>query len=325
MTKVPTTDVDRCVRQVRRLAAAGCRLVRIAVPRRADTIAFGQIVQKVRVPLIADVHFCADRAVEAIEAGAAKIRLNPGNIKQREDICRIIDAAKMHRVAARIGVNEASIRDLKKAPVPPEERTALMLEEMSGYVRLFENRGFDQIVLSAKSSDALRTIEVNRAIAEAFGYPMHLGLTHAGLPADASIPSAVALGTLLAEGIGDTIRVSAAGDPVVETEIAKAIALSLGLLDRTRPELIVCPTCGRTEIDIVKLAKRVEKALRKIRKPCRIAVMGCIVNGPGEAADADIAVCAAREKAAFYLHGRKIAIVPETEIIPRLLAAIEQL
>ncbi len=325
MTKVPTTDVERCVRQVRQLARAGCRLVRIAVPRRADTIAFGQIVQKVRVPLIADVHFSADRAVEAIEAGAAKVRLNPGNIKKREDIFRIIDAAKMHRVAARIGVNEASIRDLKKAPVPPEKRTTLMLEEMSGYVRLFEDRGFDQIVLSAKSSDTLRTIEVNRAIAESFSYPMPLGLTHAGLPGDASIPSAVALGTLLAEGIGDTIRVSAAGDPVVETEIAKAIALSLGLLDRTRPELIVCPTCGRTEIDVVKLAKRVERALRKVRKPCRIAVMGCIVNGPGEAADADIAVCAAREKAAFYLHGRKIAVVPEMEIVPRLLAAIEQL
>ncbi len=325
MTKVPTTDVARCVRQVKQLVAAGCGLVRIAVPRRADTVAFGQIVQKVKIPLIADVHFSADRAVEAIEAGAAKIRLNPGNIKKREDIFRIIDAAKQHRVAMRIGVNEASIRDLKKAPVPPEKRTALMLDEMRSYLGLFEGRGFDQIVLSAKSSDALRTIEVNRAIAEAFGYPMHLGLTHAGLPADASIPSAIALGTLLAEGIGDTIRVSAAGNPVVETGIANNILISLGLLARTRPELIVCPTCGRTEIDIVKLAKRVDKALSKVEKPCRVAVMGCVVNGPGEAADADIAVCAAKEKATFYLHGKKIAIVPEAEIISRLLAAIDSL
>lgn len=325
MTKVPTTDVDRCVRQVRRLVRAGCGLVRIAVPRRADTIAFAQIVQKVRVPLIADVHFSADRAVEAIEAGAAKVRLNPGNIKKQEDIFRIIDAAKMHHVAMRIGVNEASIRDLRKDPVPPEKRTALMLDEMRSYIRLFEGRGFDQIVLSAKSSDALRTIEVNRAIAETFGYPMHLGLTHAGLPADASIPSAVALGTLLAEGIGDTIRVSAAGDPVIETQIARAIALSLGLLERTRPELIVCPTCGRTEIDVVKLAKRVDKALHKVKKPCRVAVMGCIVNGPGEAADADVAVCAGRGKANLYRHGQKIATIPEPEIIPRLLAALETL
>ena len=281
MTKVPTTDVARCVRQIQQLVKAGCGLVRLAVPRRADTVAFAQIVQKVSVPLIADVHFSPDRAIEAIEGGAAKIRLNPGNIKRRQDIHRIIDAAKQHGVAARIGVNEASIRDLKKAAVPARKRTALMLKELGGYVRLFEKRGFDRLVLSAKSSDALRTIEVNRAIAEAFEYPMHLGLTHAGLPGDASIPSSVALGTLLAEGIGDTIRVSAAGDPVIETEIAKNILISLGLRERTRPELIVCPTCGRTEIDLIKLAKRVDKALQKVAKPCRVAVMGCVVNGRG--------------------------------------------
>jgi (E)-4-hydroxy-3-methylbut-2-enyl-diphosphate synthase len=154
---------------------------------------------------------------------------------------------------------------------------------------------------------------------------MHLGLTHAGLPEDASIPSAVALGTLLAEGIGDTIRVSAAGDPVIETEIAKNILISLGLRERMRPELIVCPTCGRTEIDIIELARRVKQALDRVEKPCRVAVMGCVVNGPGEAADADIAVCAAKEKAYLYLHGERIATVPEAEIIPRLLQAVEDL
>jgi (E)-4-hydroxy-3-methylbut-2-enyl-diphosphate synthase len=324
MTKVPTTDVERCVRQVNRLVRAGCRLVRIAVPRRADTLAFAQIVAKVKVPLIADIHFSPDRAVEAIEAGAAKIRLNPGNIKNPDDIHRIIDAAKQHGVAARIGVNEASIRDLKKAPVPPEKRTELMLEELRGYVRLFEKRGFDQIVLSAKSADTLRTIEVNRAIAAAFDYPMHLGLTHAGLPEDASIPSAVALGALLAEGIGDTIRVSAAGDPVIETGIARQILVALGLQERSRPELVVCPTCGRTEIDIIKLARQVERALRRQTKPCRVAVMGCVVNGPGEAADADVAICAAKEKAYLYIQGRKVAVLAEAEIIPRLLAAIAE-
>ncbi len=212
MTKVPTVDIARCVRQVNQLVKAGCRLVRIAVPRRADTAAFAKIVQKVDVPLIADVHFNPNRAIEAIEAGAAKIRLNPGNIKKREDILRIIDAAKMHRVAIRVGVNEASIRDLKGRPVPTGKRIALMLGEMKKYVRIFENRNFTQLVLSAKSSDTLRTIEINRRIAEAFDYPIHLGLTHAGLPEDARIPSAVTLGALLAEGIGDTIRVSAAGN-----------------------------------------------------------------------------------------------------------------
>jgi len=325
MTKVPTTDIDRCVQQVNDLVRAGCELVRIAVPRQADTAALARIVPKVRVPLIADIHFSPARALEAIEGGAAKIRLNPGNIKSRDDIHRIIDAAKSHKTAIRIGVNEASIRDLSKEPVPFEERVDLMLAEMRQYVQLFEDRGFDQLVLSAKTSNALRTIEVNRRIAEAFRYPLHLGLTHAGLPEDARIPSAVALGTLLAEGIGDTIRVSAAGDPVIETEMAEEILISLGLRERRRPELIVCPTCGRTEIDVVALARRVEEAVSRMAKPCRVAVMGCVVNGPGEAADADFAICAAKGKAYFYRHGQRFATVPEAEIVPRLLEALAML
>jgi (E)-4-hydroxy-3-methylbut-2-enyl-diphosphate synthase len=322
MTKVPTTDIDRCVRQIGDLVRAGCGLVRLAVPRPADTAAFAQIVPKVRVPLIADIHFSPARAIEAIEAGAAKIRLNPGNIKSRADIHRIIDAAKSHGVAIRIGVNEASIRDLSQEPVPLEERVDLMLAEMGQYVQLFEDRGFERLVLSAKTSDTLRTIEVNRRMAEAFHYPIHLGLTHAGLPDDARIPSAIALGTLLAEGIGDTIRVSAAGDPVIETQMAVEILVALGLRERRRPELIVCPTCGRTEIDVVKLARRVQEALRQVEKPCRVAVMGCVVNGPGEAADADFAICAAKDKAYFYRNGQRIATVPEAQIIPRLLEAL---
>ncbi len=322
MTKVPTTEIDRCVQQIDDLVRAGCALVRIAVPRPADTAAFAQIVRRVRVPLIADIHFSPARAIEAIEGGAAKIRLNPGNIKSRDDIHRIIDAAKAHQVAIRIGVNEASIRDLTKEPVPLEERVDLMMAEMRQYVQLFEARGFDRIVLSAKTSDTLRTIEVNRRIAETFRYPIHLGLTHAGLPQDARIPSAIALGTLLAEGIGDTIRVSAAGDPVIETQMAVEILTSLGLRERCKPELVVCPTCGRTEIDVIALAHRVEEALRKVGKPCRVAVMGCVVNGPGEAADADFAVCAGKDKAYLYRSGQKIATVPEAEIVPRLLEAL---
>jgi len=325
MTKVPTVDITRCVRQVNQLVRAGCRLVRIAVPRRADTAAFAKIVQKVNVPLIADVHFSPNRAIEAIEAGAAKIRLNPGNIKKRKDILRIIDAAKMHKAAIRVGVNEASIRNLKKQSVPAEKRTALMLKEMKQYVRLFENRNFTQLVLSAKSSDTLRTIEINRRIADAFPYPIHLGLTHAGLPEDARIPSAVTLGALLAEGIGDTIRVSVAGNPLEETKIAKQILISLGLYERSCPELIVCPTCARAEIDVIKLARRVEKAIRDIDKPLRVAVMGCVVNGPGEAADANIALCAAKNKAYIYRNGRRVSIVPEHKAIPALLKELQKL
>ena len=324
MTKVSTVDVGRCVRQINQLVGAGCQLVRIAVPRRADTAAFAQIVRKVDVPLIADVHFSTERAVEAIEAGAAKVRLNPGNIKKRKDILRIIDAAKMHETAIRIGVNEASIRDLKKQAVPGKRRVALMLKEMKKYVRLFEDRQFTRLVLSAKSSDVFRTIEINRCLTETFDYPLHLGLTHAGLPEDAAIPSAVALGVLLAEGIGDTIRISAAGDPVEEVRIARQILDALGLRERSNPELIVCPTCGRAEIDVVKLARRVEKALRRIDKPLRVAVMGCVVNGPGEAADAELAICAAKNKAYLYRNGRRISIVPEDKIIPTLLKELQR-
>jgi (E)-4-hydroxy-3-methylbut-2-enyl-diphosphate synthase len=325
MTKVPTTDVDACVRQINRLAITGCRLVRLAIPTRADTVAFAQIIQKVNIPLIADVHFSPQRAIEAIEAGAAKIRLNPGNIKNREDVLRIIDAAKMHKVAIRIGVNEASIRDLRKPDVVSGKRVALMLNEMKKYVRLFEGRDFHQIVLSAKSSDARRTIEINRRIAEAFDYPIHLGLTHAGLPEDACVPSAVTLGTLLAEGIGDTIRVSAAADPLVETEIAKQILITLGLYEAPKLQLVVCPTCARAEIDIARLARKVKKAVSGIDKHVRIAVMGCIVNGPGEAADADLAVCAAKNKAFIYRKGAKIATVAENQIIPALLNHLNNL
>jgi (E)-4-hydroxy-3-methylbut-2-enyl-diphosphate synthase len=327
MTKVPTIDIARCVRQVNRLARAGCRLVRIAVPTRADTAAFAKIVQKVGVPLIADVHFSPERAIEAIEAGAAKIRLNPGNIKEPKSIHRIIDAAKMHRTAVRIGVNEASIRNLKTREIPAEKRVAFMLNEMKKYVALFEKRGFTRLVLSAKSSDCVRTIEINRRIARLFGYPIHLGLTHAGLAEDAQIPSAITLGTLLAEGIGDTIRVSAAASPLVETRLAKQILIALGLYQPSEPhiELIVCPSCARAQVDITNLARRVKKNLPTINKPLRIAVMGCIVNGPGEAADADLAVCAAKNKGYIYRKGRRIAIVPESKIIPELLNQLRNL
>jgi (E)-4-hydroxy-3-methylbut-2-enyl-diphosphate synthase len=327
MTKVPTVDIARCVRQVNQLAHAGCRLVRIAVPTRTDTAALAKIVQKVSVPLIADIHFSPNRAIEAIEAGAAKIRLNPGNIKDPKGIRRIIDAAKIHKTAVRIGVNEASIRNLKTRDVPAKKRTAFMLKEMKKYVALFEKRGFTQLVLSAKSSDCLRTIEINRRIAKLFDYSIHLGLTHAGLPEDAQIPSAVTLGTLLAEGIGDTIRVSAAANPLVETQLAKQILIALGLYQPAEPhiELIVCPSCARAQVDITTLARRVKKNLPDINKPLRIAVMGCIVNGPGEAADADLAICAAKNKAFIYRKGRRIAIVPESKIIPELLKQLKKL
>ena len=325
MTKVPTTDVGRCVGQVRRLMKAGCGLVRIAVPTRADTESFAKIVERTGVPLVADIHFSPERAIEAIEGGAAKIRLNPGNIRSRGDIVRIIDCAKAHRIAIRIGVNEASIRDLKVGDVAGAKRIGLMVREMKKYVRLFEKQGFGNIVLSAKSADTVRTIDVNRAIAEVFDYPIHVGLTHAGLPEDAIVPSAIALGTLLSEGIGDTIRVSVAGDPVQEVKIAQQILKPLGLYESSEPELIVCPTCGRCQVNVIKLAKQVRRVLKDVGKPVRVAVMGCVVNGPGEAADADVAVCAAKGKGFIYKHGKRHKTVQEERLLEALAREIKAL
>jgi (E)-4-hydroxy-3-methylbut-2-enyl-diphosphate synthase len=319
MVKLATTDIAGCIKQINTLSAAGAQLVRIAIPTRQDSIAFAKIVKKVKIPLIADIHFSPDRAVEAIEAGAAKIRLNPGNIKSKDDINRIIDCAKAHKIAVRIGINEASIRNLFK-DTPQKKRTDLMIKEMTGYIRLFEKRGFNNIVLSVKSSDVARTIESNCAIAEKFDYPIHLGLTHAGLAEDAVVPASIAMGTLFWQGIGDTIRISIAGDPVQEVEIAKQILASLGLYKSNEPQLIVCPTCGRCQWDLIGFAQKVKKILKDIKKPIRVAVMGCVVNGPGEAADADIAVCAAADRGFIYKKGKKIAIVKQN----RLLNAVKK-
>ncbi|MGA2914929.1 MAG: flavodoxin-dependent (E)-4-hydroxy-3-methylbut-2-enyl-diphosphate synthase [Sedimentisphaerales bacterium] len=324
MTKLPTTDITGCVRQINALAAAGAKLVRLAIPTAKDGIAFAKIVQKVKIPLIADIHFSAERAIEAVEAGAAKIRLNPGNIEDKNDINRIIDCAKAHKIAVRIGINEASIRNLLR-DTPYKRRTDLMIKEMQSYVRLFEKRGFNNIVLSVKSSDVERTIESNCAIAEKFDYPIHLGLTHAGLAEDAVIPASVAMGTLLQRGIGDTIRISIAGDPIQEVEIAKKILESLGIYKSREPQLIVCPTCGRVQWDLITFAQRVKKLLAEIHKPIRVAVMGCIVNGPGEAADADIAVCAAADRGFIYKKGKKITVVKQAKLFTVLKKEIENL
>jgi (E)-4-hydroxy-3-methylbut-2-enyl-diphosphate synthase len=322
MIKLPTTDVQGCLKQINALAQAGAGLIRLAVPTHPDSLAFAKIVQKSKIPLIADIHFSPERAIEAIEAGAAKIRLNPGNIKSKDDINKIIDCAKAHKIAIRIGINEASIRNLTH-DTPYKQRTALMVKEMAGYVRHFESRGFNNIVLSVKSSDVLRTIESNKAIADKFEYPLHLGLTHAGLAEDAIIPASIALGSLLQQGIGDTIRISIAGDPVGEVEIAKKILTSLELYKSNDPQLIVCPTCGRCQWDLIGFAGKVKKYLTGIHKPLRVAVMGCIVNGPGEAADADIAVCAATDKGFIYKKGKKIGMAKKSQLFNILKKEID--
>ncbi len=325
MTNVMTRNVQACLEQIARLRDAGCEIVRVAVPRPEDTQALPEIIAHAGIPIVADVHFHYARALEAIEAGVHKIRLNPGNINDRDQVHQVIDACKAHGTAIRIGVNEGSIRDQKSSTDQKRPLVDLMVAKLRDYVEIFERREFDRLVLSAKCHDALHTILVNRAIRAQFNYPIHLGVTHAGTVQTGSVRSATALGALLSEGIGDTIRVSLAGDPCCEVEVAWEILTSLGLRQRARPELIACPTCGRTEIDLLTMVEQVEAALKTVRKKITVAVMGCVVNGPGEAQEADLALCGGRDKAVIYRKSERIATVPADQAVAALLAEIEKM
>ncbi|MCH8912670.1 MAG: (E)-4-hydroxy-3-methylbut-2-enyl-diphosphate synthase, partial [Planctomycetes bacterium] len=270
MTSTYTYDIDATVAQIRALVRAGADLVRVAVPDRRDTQALPSILEQSPCPIIADVHFHYERALEAIEAGVHKIRLNPGNIQDRTQVNRVIDACKERSIPIRVGANEGGIIERKDKDARAAEKAALdrdyhgelvriMSDKIEEYLRIFEARDFHDVVLSAKSIDAVITIDAYRAISERFDYPLHLGVTHAGPPETGRIRSVAALGTLLAEGIGDTIRISYAADPVYEAEDAKELLCSLGLKLRTEPELIACPTCGRIEIDLIKLVGEVRR------------------------------------------------------------------
>jgi len=326
MTNVFTRDVDRCVGQIEQLAAKGCELVRVAVPQKEDTAALVEILRQVSVPVVADVHFHYERALEAIEAGVAKIRLNPGNVKVRREVEEVIGACKANGTAIRVGVNQGSVIERHDQELRAQEKEQplihLMVEKLRSYVQIFEEAGFDNLVLSAKCHDVVSCIEVNRAVSRAFDYPLHLGLTHAGDVQTGTVRSATALGTLLAEGIGDTIRVSLAGDPITEVEVGWEMLMSLGLRERRGPELIACPTCGRTEIDLIGMVAEVKKALEGITAPIKVAVMGCVVNGPGEADDADIALCVGKDKALIYSRGKRVASVPAEEAVKALLEQV---
>jgi len=330
MTNVPTYDVERCVGQISRIVQAGCELVRVAVPTKKDTAVLPEILSQVSVPLIADVHFHYRRALEAIEAGIHKIRLNPGNISDRKQVEEVIAACKANGTAIRVGVNQGSIQPRGVKPndgKPPEQRrqnlVTLMVDKLSEYVTIFEDNNFDNLVLSAKCHDGSTTIAVNRAVSERFNYPLHLGVTHAGTVQTGSVRSAAALGALLAEGIGDTIRVSLAGDPLDEIEVAWEILNTLKLRRRRGPELIACPTCGRTQIDLLSMVEKVRVALREIHEPVVVAVMGCVVNGPGEAAEADVALCGGKDKAVIYRRQKKVATVPADKAVEALLQQVK--
>lgn len=329
MTSTYTRDVDATVTQIRRLAEAGCDIVRVAVPERSDTEALPAILDQSPVPIVADVHFHYERAMEAIEAGVHKIRLNPGNIKDRREVDRVIAACRERRIPIRVGVNEGSVVERKdrglrasqQAELARDRRAELlrlMVETVEDYLRIFEENDFHDVVLSAKSIDATMVIDAYRAISERFDFPLHLGLTHAGPPETGRIRSIASLGSLLSQGIGDTIRISYAADPVLEAEDGRELLCSLGLRGRAEPELIACPTCGRIEIDLIKLTAEVRRKLAGIRVPVKVAVMGCVVNGPGEAEGADVAVFAGKGRGIIYVQGEQKRTVTEAEMLDAL-------
>jgi len=332
MTAGYTHDVDACVAEIHKLAAAGADMVRVAVPQRKDTEALHHILPQVTVPIVADVHFHFQRALEALEAGVHKIRLNPGNITDRDQVLKVIDACKERAIPIRVGVNEGSIverRDKHKrlkelGGVFSENKNghllAIMIAKLEEYLEIFEQRNFHDVVISAKSIDPVLVIDAYAEISKRFDYPLHLGVTHAGPRETGTIRSVVPLGHLLASGIGDTIRISYASDPVYEVHDGLELLYILGLRQRVGAELIACPTCGRIQVDLFTLVQDVRKALAsEITLPIKVAVMGCVVNGPGECEGADVAIFAGDRRGIIYVQGEKVANVPEEQILPVLL------
>ena len=320
MTNTKTSDVEATSVQIRQLADQGAELVRVAVPGPEDTAALEAIIADSPVPIIADVHFHFQRALEAIEAGVSKIRLNPGNIADRKQVIQVLDAAANRSIAVRVGVNAGSL------PVNEGNMVDVMVDTLATYLDCFSEAGFENIVLSAKSPDAMTTIMVNRALSQRWDYPIHLGVTHAGTVSTGGIRSAASLGSLLADGIGDTIRISFAGDPVQEVRAAKELLCSLRLRQREGVELIACPTCGRLQTDLESITRKLESAISELKtsRPVRVAVMGCNVNGPGEAADADIAICAGKGEVLLYRSGKPVGKLKPDEIVQTVIAEIER-
>ena len=332
MTSGYTWDIDKCVAEIHKLAAAGADIVRVAVPEKKDTLALKEILPRVSVPIVADVHFHFQRALEAIEAGIHKIRLNPGNISDRAQVRDVIQACKARSIPIRVGVNEGSIverRDKQKrmkelGGVFSNDKhghlLAIMIAKLEEYLEIFHEEDFHDIVISAKSIDPELVVAAYREISARFDYPLHLGVTHAGPKETGTIRSVVPLGHLLCSGIGDTIRISYANDPIYEVEDGLELLYVLGLRQRIGAELIACPTCGRIQVDLFKLVQDVRKQLAtEISVPMKVAVMGCVVNGPGECEGADIAIFAGDRKGIIYVQGERVANVPEEQILERLL------
>ena len=323
MLNVPSTDIAGSVRQAEALGAAGCEILRAAIPDKDAVKLIPAIKEKVSSPLVADIHFDYRLALEALEAGIDKIRINPGNIGSPDRIKAVAVACSNRGVPIRIGVNSGSVEKhiLEKYGGP----TADALVESGLYnAQLLEKFDFHQIVISLKSSNVETMIEAYRKLAERCDYPLHLGVTEAGTERMGLIKSAIGIGSLLADGIGDTIRVSLTADPIREIAAAKDILRALDL-DEGAPQIVSCPTCGRTRIDLISLANAVEERLRTVKKPIKVAVMGCIVNGPGEAKEADIGIAGGDGCAVLFKKGKVLRKVSEDRILEELFSEIEQI
>jgi len=324
MTKTDTRDIPATVAEIKRLEAAGCDIVRLAVPDMEAAKSLGEIKKQVNIPIVSDIHFDYRLALEAIKQGVDGMRINPGNIGSKARIKAVVDAVKERGIPIRIGVNSGSLeRDiLRKHGSPTAEALA---ESAFRHVEILEDLDFRDIKISVKSTDVMKMIRAYRIIAERTDYPLHLGVTEAGTIKMGTIKSSVGIGTLLAEGIGDTIRVSLTGDPVEEIYVGIEILRSLGLR-KNGIELISCPGCGRLEIDLMKLVKDVEDRISEIElpRPIKVAILGCVVNGPGEASEADIGIAGGRGKGMLYKDGKLVKSFKEEELVDQLVEEIEK-
>lgn len=321
MTNTKTTDTAATVAQIRALTEAGCDIVRLAVPDMEAAKNLGNIISAVDVPLVADIHFDYRLALEAMQQGIAALRLNPGNIGGAENVRLVAAAARKRHIPIRIGVNAGSLDKAllaKYGKITPEA----MVESALQHVRLLEAEDFHDIKISLKAHDVPLTLEAYRLMSETVDYPLHLGITEAGTVHSGMIKSAVGIGALLAEGIGDTFRISLTGDPVVEVRVANEILKSLGLREYG-PTLVSCPTCGRTSIDLPGIAAEVEKRLEAVKKPIQVAVMGCVVNGPGEAREADVGIAGGKGEGLIFHKGEILRKVPENMLVEELFKEID--
>jgi len=322
MTLTYTHDVDATIEQIARLASAGCEVVRVAVPKTEDAEALKKIVYLSPLPVIADIHFNASLALKSIEAGVAAVRINPGNIGGSDKVAMVVKSAKAKGIPMRIGANSGSLPKHLVA-LAQEDTAAALVEEALEQVRLLESMDFRDFKISVKSSSVPTMIRAYRMLSEKVEYPLHLGVTEAGPPATGSIKSSIGVGSLLMDGIGDTIRISLTADPVKEVEVAWEILKALGLRERG-PVMIACPSCGRDNVGVEKLAEVVEQRLKSYPQAFEVAVMGCAVNGPGEAGDADFGIAGGRDTGFIYAHGRVLKKVSSDILVDELFHEIDQ-